>query len=441
MANYRDFFVRAAEEGIEALELSVTRSSDFSFGLFRNEIDSYEISDSFSLSARGIYEGKEGYASCEKMDSQAVEYIISHIKENAALATSKDKSVIFQGSEKYSKKNVYNKKLAGTAKQDKIAFVKNLDKQIKETNSLIAEVETGYQEKSEELILMNSYGLNLKSRTNYAVIYSSAIAVDPQGETKNGFAVQILEDLETFDKDEFVNKVVDKTISQFGSGPCASGKYRCVFSPSAVSALLGAYLSNISSEQVQKNASLLAGKLNEKVSSSRLTVLEQPLQKNAFFRYFDDEGVATQNKTLISKGVLKQYLYNLKTAEKDSVSSTGNGYRRGGSMGIGLVNVAVKPGKLSKDQLIEKCGNGIYIESLSGMHAGLNPQSGNFSLLSSGFMIRDGKLAEPVALITAAGNIFDVFSNITAIGNNVELQMNSYQVPGIMVKKIAISGK
>ena len=441
MASYKDFFARAAEEGLEALELSVTKSTDFSFGLFRNEIDSYEISDSFSLSARGIYNGKEGYASCEKMDREAIEYVIKHIKENAALSTSNDTPVIFKGSEKYQRKNVFNKKLNETSKQDKIAFVKEIDKKIKETNSLIAEVETGYQEKSEELVLMNSYGLNLKSRSNYAVIYSSAVAVDPEGETKNGFSVKIIEDLDNFNKEEFINKVIDKTISQFGSAPCTSGKYRCVFAPSAVSALLGAYLSNLSSEQVQKNASLLAGRLDEKIAGSKLTVTEQPLQKNVFFRYFDDEGVATRNKVLIHKGVLKQYLYNLKTAAKDKVESTGNGYKRGGTMGIGMVNVAVKPGRLSRDELIEKCGNGIYIDSLSGMHAGLNPQSGNFSLLSNGFMIRDGKLAEPVTLITAAGNIFDVFNSITAVGNDVEQQMNSYQVPSILIKKISISGK
>jgi PmbA protein len=71
----------------------------------------------------------------------------------------------------------------------------------------------------------------------------------------------------------------------------------------------------------------------------------------------------------------------------------------------------------------------------------MNAQSGNFSLIAQGFMIRDGKLQEPVSLITVAGNLFDVFNNIALVANNCELQTNSYSVPSIYVKSIQVSGK
>ena len=71
----------------------------------------------------------------------------------------------------------------------------------------------------------------------------------------------------------------------------------------------------------------------------------------------------------------------------------------------------------------------------------MNAQSGNFSLQSQGFMIRDGKLAEPVSLITVAGNLFSLFMDIVEVGSNIELQPSSYSVPSIMVKKINVSGK
>ena len=90
---------------------------------------------------------------------------------------------------------------------------------------------------------------------------------------------------------------------------------------------------------------------------------------------------------------------------------------------------------------MEKAGNGIYIDELSGLHAGLNAQSGNFSLLSKGFLIEDGKKTKPVALITSAGNLFDIFKNVTAVGNNVEMRPNSYQVPSLLIKEISISGE
>ena len=439
--NYNKFFERAKEEGIEALELSISKSQSLSFGLFRNEIDSYSVSDSFKLSARGIFNGKLGYASSEKLDKTTVDYIISHIKENASFNTSDDKAFIFKGSEKYHKKNVFNKVLAETPATTKVEFVKDLDRRVKEKDSRIQEVETQYQEETEEFTLLNSYGLKLNSKQNYAVVYSSAVATDDLGETKNGFELKLLTDLSEVNKDEFASKVVKKTIEQFGSAPCKSDKYKCIFNPGSTAQLLSFFLNSISSEEVQKNTSLLKDKLGQQVCSKKITITESPLLKNVFFRYFDDEGVATSNKTLVKNGVLQTYLYNLTTADKDGVETTGNGYKAGSSIGIRAINVGIKPSKISEEELIAKVKNGVYISDISGLHAGMNAQSGNFSLISQGFMIRDGKLAEPISLITVAGNLFDLFNNVAAVGSNVELQPNSYAVPSIFVRSIQISGK
>ena len=441
MFSYNRLFEVAKEQKLESLELYISENKNFSFSLFHGEIDSYNISDSKSIEARGIFEGKIGYASTEKTDDTTANYLVDHIKQNALLTNSTDKNSIFRGSDKYQRKNVYNKSLASTTPEEKIALAKKLYDSIKAESELIQEIELSYNESADTTTLMNSYGLKLSSKTNYAVIFANTVATDYSGETKSAFSFKLVTDISDFDIKAFSKKVVKDTLDQFGSGPCQSGKYRCVFSGNAFSSLLAPFLQNLSSEQVQKNTSLLAGKLDQKVASSKLTVFEKPLEKNPFFRYFDDEGVATQNKTLIKSGVLKTYLYNLKTAAKDSTESTGNGYKHdGGPIEIGLTNVIVKPGSLSEDDLFAKAKEGVYITSVSGLHAGMNAQSGNFSLISQGFMIRDGKLAEPLSLITVAGNLFDVFNNIQAVGNNNELRMNMYTVPSVLVKTISVSG-
>ncbi|MBR0137697.1 MAG: TldD/PmbA family protein [Erysipelotrichaceae bacterium] len=441
MLNYIRLFERAKEEGIEAIEIAVEKESNFSFQLFRSEIDSYKVSDSYTLTARGIYEGKFGYASAERFDKETVEYIISHIKENARLSTAKEEPVIFRGSKKYQKKSVFNRKFQNYTPEDKIALMKKLDQTVREKSDLIKEIQLHYSDTVSEQVLMNSYGLKLSSKVNYGFLFCNAIAVDPNGETKSGGDIKLFNDLKDLDIDKIAEKTIKDTVDQFGSKPCASGKYRAVFSPEAVASLLPEYLKSLSSEQVQKNSSLLAGKLDQRICSRKLTVTENPLQKNIFFRYFDDEGVATENKTLIKSGELKTYLYNLTTAAKDNTASTGNGYKQGGKVGIGMVNVAIKPGHYTEEKLIEKCGNGIYIDSVSGLHSGMNAQSGNFSLISQGWMIEDGKKGRPVSLITAAGNLFDLFSKVEAVGNNTELRYNSYQVPSLLIKSIQISGE
>ena len=106
MTKYKKFFIKAKEENLEALELTIRKSSNFSFSFFNNEIDSYKMSDSFKISARGIYNGKIGTAESEKFDKNTVDYIISRIKENAMLLDSEDKPFIFKGSKSYKRENV-----------------------------------------------------------------------------------------------------------------------------------------------------------------------------------------------------------------------------------------------------------------------------------------------------------------------------------------------
>ena len=171
--------------------------------------------------------------------------------------------------------------------------------------------------------------------------------------------------------------------------------------------------------------------------------IENPLEKNVFFRYFDDEGVATFAKPLIEKGILKTYLYNLETARIDGVPSTGNGYKGSakGKIGIRFNNVIVKEGKQSEEEIFSTISEGIYITEVQGLHAGMNKTSGNFSLQAAGFMIRDGKLAEPVNLITIAGNLLKVMEDIKALANNSETQLSSITCPSVYIKSIAVSGK
>lgn len=439
--NYDKFFEIAKQEGLENLELYVTKRENLKFSLFHGELDSYSLSDSFSISARGVFNGKMGYASSEKLDSTSARFLVEQIVENAKIID-KPAPEIFKGSKVYKKKNIYNAELAKTDVEKKIAILKEIESGIKNKDSRITDVECAYDENSEEISIYNSYGLKLKSKSNYYLVYGSAVAVDEKGTTKNGYSIKLDNNINKLDVEKMVNEAVEKTISQFGGEPCESRKYKTILASSVASNLLSFLLENMSADNVQKNMSLLKDKVGTAIASKKLTVSELPLEKNVFFRYFDDEGVATMNKVLIKKGILQTYLYNLETAKKDGVESTGNGYKAGGGkISTSCNNVKVHPGKKSLEKLFEVVGDGIYITSVTGLHSGMNPQSGNFSLQASGFLIEGGKKTTPVCLITVAGNIFDLFLNIKEIGSDIELHTNSIATPSLFIKKLAISGK
>ena len=316
-----------------------------------------------------------------------------------------------------------------------------IEAKLKKADPRIVEIETvQYSEDAVEVNLVNSYGLNLKSKSNYYV-YAASVVVKQGEEVKTGYKVLLSNDPKELNIDKFVAQVVEDATRKLGGTQCDSKKYPIVLNPKTAASFLDPYLESASAEEVQKHSSLFIGKLNQQVASKKITILEQPLLKNCFFRYFDDEGVATQNKKIVEKGVLKTYLHNLETAQREGTTTTGNGYRGGSKIGVGFVNPSIKPGRKSEADLLAKIKTGVYISSVTGLHAGLNPQSGNFSLQAEGFMIRDGKLAEPLSLITVAGNLLDLFMNVREVANNAELQLSGISAPSLLIKSLAVSGK
>ena len=209
-----------------------------------------------------------------------------------------------------------------------------------------------------------------------------------------------------------------------------------------MASLLGPYISSAIAEEVQKNSSLFIGKLGQKVASKKVTIEDRPLNKTIFAKSFDDEGVATENLPIIKNGVLQNYLYNMTTAAKDGTKSNGHGVTGGGSkVHTTSWYLVMKPGKKSQEELLKDVDNGVYITEVQGLHSGLNPRSGNFSLQASGFMIENGKLTHGLDIITVSGNLLDLFNSIVEVGNDSKEFVYRKNCPSVMVKKIAVSGK
>jgi PmbA protein len=439
--SYTKYFEKAKQEGLESLELYIGHKYELSFGLFHSEVASYSLSDTAGVSARGIYQGKIGYAYSEKVAKDTPTFLVTQIKENALGVDKDDPAIIFKGSEKYKKKNIFNEDIAKISIDEKMKNLYEIEAKLKAADPRVVEVEScDYSESQDETVLVNSYGLKLKSKSNYFYYYASVVVKEGE-DVKTGYKVKLANDPKEFVIDDFVKAVIKNAVDKLGGKPCASKKYPTVLSPKVTASLVGVYLESASAEEVQRHSSLLEGQLHNKIASSKVTISELPLKKTCFFRYFDDEGVATYNKPIIEKGVLQTYLYNLTTAAKDGVTTTANGYKAGGRVDIGYVNVELKPGRKHLSEVLGKIKEGLYIEEVQGLHAGMNAQSGNFSLQASGFMIRDGKIAEPVNLITVAGNLKQLFLDIKEVADDSELQLSSISAPSVFVKKLAISGK
>ena len=346
---------------------------------------------------------------------------------------------IYKGDAKYKKINTYNKELFDIPAEKKIEKLYELEKLIK-AGDKITEVESvSYSESRSTNTLLNSHGLKLSQRNNYFFIYGGAVAKEGE-QVKTGYDFLFSNNFNDIDVKALADKIIKETTAQLGGEPCESGNYPVVLDNSCVASLLSAYLSSADAEEVQKHTSLFEGKLNTKVASSKITIEDRPLQRSLFGRGFDDEGVATYNKAIIKRGVLETYLYNLTSAAKDGVKSTGNGFG-GSKIGVSPVFIYMKPGKKSLEELFVEVNNGVYITDMQGLHAGLDPQTGNFSLQSTGFLIKGGKKDRPLDIITVSGNLMKLFKDIKTLGGDSKTFISAVSCPSVIVKKLAIGGK
>ena len=252
-------------------------------------------------------------------------WLIKEIVANAKVIENDDPIIIFKGSEKYHKVNTFNKALEEVTIEQKMEKLRALEKALKEIDSRIIEVAgTEYSQSTEKVTLVNSNGLNLTQKSNYYTFIAQCVAKEGE-QTKSGYDFFLDNDFSKFNPEEFAKKIVKLTVDQLGGEPCETNKYKAVLHPDVVTSLLKAYIGHADAEEVQKHSSLFIDKIGQKIASKKVTIEDKPQQKNVFARWFDDEGVATYNKPIIKNGVLQTYLYNLTTAAKAGVESTGNG--------------------------------------------------------------------------------------------------------------------
>ena len=437
---YDKLFALAKENGIEEIELFISSSEDLAISLFHGEVDNYSSSSSSSYLIRGIYKGKLGSVSSDVYSNDLVPYFINEIINNAKFIENDDPVFIFKGSEKYHHVNTFNKALKEVSIDEKMNKLRELETLIKNGDKRIVEVEgVEYAESTTSETLINSHGLKLNQKNNYYLYYGGALAKEKE-QAKSGMELFLSNDFSKFDPKELAKQIIEQTTEQLGGEACESAKYKAVLSSDVVNSLMSAYVGSAIAEDVQKNSSLFVGKLHQKVASKRITIEDKPLAKTLFARNFDDEGVATFNKPIIKNGILENYLYNLTSAAKDNVSSTGNAHSAGSKMMTGPWYLYLKPGKKSLNELFEEVKDGVYITSVQGLHAGLNPRSGNFSLQASGFLVKDGKKDRALDIITVSGNLVDVFNDVLAVGSDMKDFIGA-SCPSLLIKKIAVGGK
>jgi len=303
----------------------------------------------------------------------------------------------------------------------------------------------GISERS-TIAICNSKGLDLSYENNVSGLVVAAVVTGGK-EMANDYQIK-LGKLDEIDSAALTAKAANGALRKLGGEVAPTGVYPVVFDPEAMSDLLKTFSGIFSSEAAQKGLSRLASSEGQVIASPAVTLVDDPFHKDSPMPiHFDAEGCPTAKKNVIEAGVLKTLLYNLKTAAVAGKATTGNASKGGYSDPVGVrpFTMYLAGGELTEEELLQKAGNGVYINSLSGLHAGANPITGDFSLQSAGFLIENGVKTKAVKSFTVAGNFYELLKKITAVANNAQLPMamgiTAFGAPSTLVETLSIAGK
>ncbi len=436
--NFEKLFALAKEKGIEDIQVYYAGGTEFDIEVFKGSVEKYTIADSAKLSVKGIYNGKMGTVSTEVINEDVFDFLVDSVIASAKAIDSKDEVFIYEGDKEYKKlEGLLNDSLAEVTAAQKIANTKKLEELVMAQDERITMVQAFYGEGTNKVLIQNSKGLKLEKELNNAMLGAYIIASDGKDQ-RTAYEYKLTNDYNEFDLEQMAEKGAEKACSLLGAAPCDSGEYEILLKNTASCSLLHPHVSMFSAESIQKNVSLLKGKVGQLIGSELITLVDDPFRKkSAKSGAFDDEGVATKYKELVQKGKLTGYLHNLKTAKKADTVSTGNGF----NTGITTTNFHFLPGETSYDEAVKGMKKGIIVTDLAGTHAGCSPISGDFSLQASGFLVENGEIVRPVALITVAGNYLTMLQDVVQVCDDLEFNFGFVGSPSLRVKSLKVSGK
>ena len=443
---FKNHVIAACKEaGIEEYELYYSRSESTTAGVFGHELNEFSASNDGGVCFRCIVGGKMGYASTEDLSEAQAKAVVAKAADSAALLESEEAVFLGEGGQEYEPLNLQPYTLPSTD----VLVSTALDAQEKlyaADSAVVDGCQTECISERSELAIYNSKGLDLHYENTVTGLVSVAVVSDGQ-EMSNSFEVK-LGQLDTMDIAAVTAKAAASAKAKLGGQVAPTGQYPVVFSPEAMCNLLSVYSGIFSSEAAQKGLSRLADAEGTVIASDIVTLVDDPFHKeNPMPINFDAEGSPTHKKNVIEKGKLCTLLYNLKTAAVAGKKTTGNASKAGydGAVAIRPFTLYLENGAISEEELLQQVGNGVYITSLQGLHAGANPITGDFSLQSAGFMIEGGIKTTAVKSFTVAGNFYDLLKNITALADNCQLPMamgmTAFGSPSVRVDGLSIAGK
>jgi PmbA protein len=427
----------------EQIEAYVSRSGETEVRVYEGEVEHFVSAQSEGIGVRVIRDGRTGFAYAGTLDPGAVDEVLAEARDNVAFGTVDEWAGLAEpdGVDR-TPQTLWNDNLADFPTDRKIELAKELERLTLATDSRVRVDDANYADAWGEAAVATTTGIRESRRQNGCYVTVSSLA-DDGDETQTGFGFSVGREPDEFDLDRAAQDAADRATRLLGATKPPSRRLTIVLDPFVTAQFLGVISSTVDGESVVKGRSLFRDRIGEQVAADLVTLVDDPTNPQAYTATeLDGEGLAARRNVLIDGGTLRQFVHSSYSARRAGTASTGNAIRGGyaGTPGVGCLALHLQPGTRSQAELIADIDDGLLVQSVVGLHSGVNPVSGDFSTGASGMLITNGTVDAPVRELTIASTLQRMLLDVAEVGGDVDwLPMRAAGV-SLVIRDVTMSG-
>jgi PmbA protein len=301
-----------------------------------------------------------------------------------------------------------------------------------------------YADSAETVAVASSTGIDGEYERSSCHAYVQALA-EGEGGRETGFGFGLGRGPGTLDPLAIGREGAERATAMIGAGKPGSRTCPVVLDPTVAASFVAIVGRGLGAGAVQRGRSPFAGRVGDPIGGEALAIHDDGIDPaGPESAPFDGEGVPCRRTPLLEGGILRGYLYDTYTARRDRAASTGNAGRSGyrSQPSVSFSNLIVAPGRFAFEALLREAGDGVLVTDVAGLHSGVNPVSGVFSVGATGRAIRDGELAEPLREFTIASDLVSMLGTVVACGDAPRWVPfgGSVNTPPLLVGEMTIAG-
>lgn len=443
---------RAVEAALAAGAGDAEAYAEDSTGLeaqvYEGEVESLTEAGERGLGVRVWIDGRVGYAYGVDLSDAGIETIAAGAVETARVADPDEFAAPPDpAGEAQPIPGLADPSSAEWSTEQKLELARAVERATREADRRVVAVETtAFVDERAAAALASSRGVAGSYEATSCYAYVAAIA-EREGDRQTGLGFAIGRSPAALDPEAIGREAAERSTSLLGAAKPASRSCPVVLDETVAASFVGFIGGLLGADAVQRGRSPFAGRLGEAIGSERLTIVDDgadPAGLNS--SPFDGEGTPTGRTALIERGTLGAYLHDSYTARREGggARSTANAARAGyrSAPAVSTSNLIVAAGELGLEELLAEAADGIYITDVAGLHSGVNPVSGTFSVGATGRAISGGELAEPADEFTIASDLPAMLAAISAVGSASRWVPfgGSVSTPALLVGEMAVGG-